>query len=332
MNVFDLRNRVLRGGQITRDEAVSLFTLEGPDLVDLMAAANRIRHQFLGNRISFCSIVNAKSGRCAEDCVFCAQSVRYQTGAPEYPLLDEEAILAEMRKAADAGSGCFGIVAAWRGLTKGRILDQVCSVLSKIRAEGLIHPDASLGIIDDPEVARRLAEAGCYEYNHNLETSRRNFPNICTTHTYDDRLKTIRLLKAEGILICSGGIFGLGETVEDRVDMLFDLRDLAVDTVPINFLNPIPGTPMGDTAKMSPLECLRCLAVARFILPGADIKSAGGREVCLRDLQSMMFFAGASSTMLGNYLTTAGRNAAADLQMVEDLGLLSVEKGAVPAT
>ncbi|MBI2922651.1 MAG: biotin synthase BioB [Planctomycetes bacterium] len=331
MDVFQLRDRVLKGGRITRDESLELFTYEGPDLVDLFAAANRIRHHFRGNRVTFCSIVNAKSGRCAEDCVFCAQSSRYSTGIQEYPLLDEAAILAEARKAAELGSGCFGVVAAWRGLSKGRVLDQVCSVLRKIREAGVLHPDASLGIIEDPEVAKALAEAGLHEYNHNLETSRRFFPNICTTHGYDDRLRTIRYLRAEGIHICSGGIFGLGETIEDRVDMLFELRNLEVETVPINFLNPIAGTPMGNIRKLSPLECLRALAVARFVLPDRDIKTAGGREVCLRDLQSMMFFAGASSTMLGNYLTTLGRTAALDLQMVDDLGLMPAEKGAFAA-
>lgn len=331
MDVFQLRDRVLKGGRVTREEALELFTYEGPDLMDLFAAANRIRHQFRGNRVSFCSILNVKSGRCAEDCVFCAQSVRYRTGVPEYQLLDVEAMVKEAREAAKRGSGCFGLVAAWRGLTKGAILDNVLEALRRIKAEGIIHPDASLGIIEDPAIAKALAEAGLYEYNHNLETSRRFFPRICTTHSYDDRLRTISYLKAEGVLICSGGIFGMGETIEDRVDMLMDLREVGVDTVPVNFLNPIPGTPMGDVPKMSPLECLRCLAVARFVLPEADIKTAGGREVCLRDLQAMMFFAGASSTMLGNYLTTPGRGPEMDLQLVEDCGLTAADKGALAA-
>jgi len=331
MDVFQLRDRVLKGGRITRDEARELFTFEGPDLQDLFAAANRIRHHFRGSQVTFCSIMNVKSGKCAEDCVFCAQSVRYQTGVQDYQLLDVEAIVTEARDAAKRGSGCFGLVAAWRGLSKGKVLDTVCEALRRIRAEGVIHPDASLGIIEDASVAKALAEAGLHEYNHNLETSRRFFPKICTTHTYDDRLRTIRLLKAEGIHICSGGIFGLGETIEDRVDMLFDLHEVGADTVPVNFLNPVAGTPMGDVPKLSPLDCLRCLAVARFVLPGVDIKSAGGREVCLRDLQGMMFFAGASSTMLGNYLTTLGRSAAMDLQLVQDCGLTAAEKGAFAA-
>lgn len=331
MDVFQLRDRVLKGGKVSREEALELFTYEGPDLVDLFAAANRIRHHFRGDRITFCSIMNVKSGKCAEDCVFCAQSVRYKTGVQEYQMLDVDAIVVEARDAAKRGSGCFGLVAAWRGLTKGAILDNVCDALRRIKAEGVIHPDASLGIIEDASIAKALAEAGLHEYNHNLETSRRFFPSICTTHSYDDRLMTIRYLKAEGIHICSGGIFGLGETVEDRVDMLTDLREVGADTVPINFLNPMPGTPMGNVAKMAPMECLRCLAVARFILPEADIKTAGGREVCLRDLQGMMFFAGASSTMLGNYLTSPGRSAAMDLQLVDDLGLTAAEKGAFAA-
>lgn len=331
MDVFQLRDRILQGGKVTRDEALELFTYEGPDLIDLFAAANRIRHHFRGDRVTFCSIMNVKSGKCAEDCVFCAQSVRYKTGVQEYQLLDVDAIVTEAREASKRGSGCFGLVAAWRGLTRGAILDNVCEALRRIKAEGIIHPDASLGIIEDPAIAKTLAEAGLYEYNHNLETSRRYFPKICTTHSYDDRLRTIRYLKAEGVHICSGGIFGMGETVEDRVDMLLDLREVGAETVPVNFLNPMPGTPMGDVAKMPPLECLRCLAVARFILPEADIKTAGGREVCLRDLQGMMFFAGASSTMLGNYLTTLGRSSEMDLQLLEDCGLTAAEKGAFAA-
>jgi biotin synthase len=331
MSVFDLRDRVLKGGHVTRDEAVELFTYEGPDLMDLFAAANRIRHRFRGNRVTFCSIMNVKSGKCAEDCVFCAQSVRYKTGVQEYQLLDVDKIVGEAREAAKRGSGCFGLVAAWRGLTKGVILDNVCESLRRIKAEGIIHPDASLGIIEDASIAKALAEAGLHEYNHNLETSRRFFPRICTTHSYDDRLRTIRFLKAEGIHICSGGIFGMGETAEDRVDMLLDLREVGADTVPINFLNPMPGTPLGDVPRMSPLDCLRGLAVARFVLPEADIKTAGGREVCLRDLQGMMFFAGASSTMLGNYLTSPGRSSEMDLQLVEDVGMVPCEKGAFAA-
>jgi biotin synthase len=215
----------------------------------------------------------------------------------------------------------LGLVAAWRGLDEGPILDELCERFSEMKASGKTRPDASLGIIRKQSVAQRLADAGVECYNHNLETSRRFFPEICTTHSYDERVQTIRYLKEAGIKICSGGILGMGETREDRCDLAFSLREIGAQFVPINILNPIPGTPFSHLKPLMPLEVLQMIACFRFVLPEAEIMIAGGRVVNLRDLQSMIFMAGASAMMVGNYLTTVNQPVEKDLQMIRDLGL-----------
>jgi biotin synthase len=206
-------------------------------------------------------------------------------------------------------------------LHEGALLDEICQSLEQVARSGLVRPDASLGLIPNQTVADRLKRAGVVSYNHNLETSRRFFPWICSTHAYDDRVRTIRFLQQAGIRICSGGLIGMGETREDRCDLAFALKELAVDIVPINVLNPIPGTPFANVAPVPPLEILKTIACFRFILPQQDILIAGGRSVNLRDLQSLVFLAGASALMVGNYLTTAGNPVEKDLQMLKDLGL-----------
>jgi biotin synthase len=224
-------------------------------------------------------------------------------------------------RAAREGAGRFGIVTATKALTRGTFLDTVLESVRRIKAEGKVQPDASLGIIYEPEIAVMLKEAGLGEFNHNLETSRRYFGEICTTHTYDERLNTLKYLKAAGIMVCSGGIFGMGESWEDRVDLALELRGVGVDTVPMNFLHRIDGTPLEKMEPMEPLEVLHCIALFRLLLPQTEIKVAGGREVNLRSLQPLMFSSGANSTMVGNYLTTRGWNAAKDHEMIADLGL-----------
>jgi biotin synthase len=219
------------------------------------------------------------------------------------------------------GVTALGIVAAWRGLDEGPILDGICQRLEELKASGKARPDASLGIIKKQTVADRLKEAGLECYNHNLESSRRFFPEVCTTHSYEERLETIRLLKEAGIKICSGGILGMGETRADRCELAFSLQELGVHVVPINILNPIEGTPFARNEPLSPLEILKSVACFRFILPRQEIMIAGGRAVNLRDAQSMMFMAGASALMVGNYLTTVNQPVEKDLQMLKDLGL-----------
>jgi len=324
-----LGRRVLAGGEITRAEALWLLNLESrADIFDLLSWANRVREHFKGNRVHLCSIVNAKAGGCPEDCKFCAQSAFYQTQSPRYGFVDPAPVRQAAAEAQRHGVVALGLVAAWRGLEEGPMLDEVCTRFRELKAEGRVRPDASLGLIKSQRVADRLAEAGVECYNHNLETSRRFFPHQCSTHTYEDRLQTIRFLKRAGIKICSGGIIGLGETREDRVDLMFALKEINPDFVPVNFLNPIPGTPFAHRPTVPPFEALQTLAVFRLVLPRQEIMVAGGRTVTLRDLQSLVFMAGASALMVGNYLTTLNQPIEKDLQMIRDLGLDPAWKGA----
>lgn len=317
-----LGERVLAGGELTRGEAEWLFQLDNSaDIYDLLAWANRIREHFKGNKVHLCSIVNIKAGGCPENCRFCAQSALYDTSAPRYGLVDKEAVMGAVEEAHRNNVTGLGIVAAWRGIGEGPVLDDICDTLEEIRRSGKARPDASLGIIQSQAVADRLRAAGCECYNHNLETSRRFFSNVCTSHSYEERVQTIRYLKAAGISVCSGGILGMGETREDRCDLAFSLKELGVDFVPVNILNPIPGTPFEKQLPLRPLEILKTIACFRFILPRQEILIAGGRVVNLRDLQPMIFMAGASAVMVGNYLTTVNQPVEKDLQMLKDLGL-----------
>jgi biotin synthase len=320
--IAEFGRRVLAGGALTREEARWLFDLEStPDIFDLIGWANRVREHFKGNKIHLCSIVNIKAGGCSENCRFCAQSAAYQTDSPRYNLIEAEPVLTAAEEAKTNGVTALGLVAAWRGLEEGPILDNICRRLEELTASGKARPDASLGLIKSQKVADRLKASGLECYNHNLESSRRFFPEVCSTHSYDDRLQTIRHLKEAGIKICSGGILGMGETREDRCELAFALRELGAHVVPINILNPIEGTPFAGRQPLAPIEILKSIACFRLILPKQEIMIAGGRAVNLRDLQCMIFMAGASALMVGNYLTTLNQPVEKDLQMLKDLGL-----------
>jgi biotin synthase len=320
--IAELGQRVLNGGELHREEALFLFNLEeSADIYDLLSWANRVRESFKGNKIHLCSIVNAKAGACSENCSFCAQSSFYQTGSPKYGFVDPEPVADAADEANKNGVTAVGLVAAWKGLNEGPMLDEVCARITEMKAGGKTRPDASLGIIKNQKVADRLKEAGLECYGHNLESSRRFFPNTCTTHTFDDRLQTIGYLKKAGIKICSGGIIGMGETRADRCDLAFTLKEIGANVVPVNILNPIPGTPFEKNPPLAPLEILKTIACFRLILPRQEIMVAGGRTVNLRDMQSMVFMAGASALMVGNYLTTLNQPVEKDLQMLKDLGL-----------
>ena len=313
---------VLSGGKVSREDAMFLFNLEtSADILDLLSWSNRIREHFKGNKIHLCSIVNAKAGACSENCSFCAQSSFYQTGSPKYGFVDPEPVNEAAEEANKNNVTAVGLVAAWKGLNEGPMLDEVCDRIKEMKAGGKTRPDASLGIIKKQAVADRLKEAGLECYGHNLESSRRFFPQTCTTHTFDDRLETIGYLKKAGIKICSGGIIGMGETREDRCDLAFELRAIGANVVPVNILNPIPGTPFEKNEPLPVMEILKTIACFRFILPRQEIMIAGGRTVNLRDAQSMIFMAGASALMVGNYLTTLNQSVEKDLQMLKDLGL-----------
>ena len=320
--IGELGQRVLSGGAINRDEALWLINLEASsDILDLLSWANRIRERFKGNKIHLCSIVNAKAGACSENCSFCAQSAFYQTGSPKYGFIDPEPVEEAADEANRNGVTAVGLVAAWKGLNEGPVLDEVCDRIRELKAGGKTRPDASLGIIKSQKVADRLKEAGLSCYGHNLESSRRFFPKTCTTHTYEDRLQTIGYLKKAGISICSGGIIGMGETREDRCDLAFSLKEIGASVCPINILNPVKGTPFEKNPPLPVMEILKTIACFRFILPRQEIMIAGGRTVNLRDAQSMIFMAGASALMVGNYLTTLNQPVEKDLQMLKDLGL-----------
>ncbi|MBT5479612.1 MAG: biotin synthase BioB [Verrucomicrobia bacterium] len=320
--IHALADRIMAGGSVDRDEALWMFHLESQaDVTDLMSAANRLREHFKGNKIHLCSIVNAKAGGCSENCKFCSQSAAYTTESPRYGFIDPEPVSEASKEAEQNNVTAVGLVAAWKGLREGPVLDEVCDRIREMAADGKVRPDASLGLIDSQQVANRLKDAGLACYGHNLESSRRFFPEHCTTHTFEDRLQTIKYLKNAGIKICSGGIIGMGETREDRCDMAMQLREIGASVVPVNFLNPIEGTPYEKMKPLAPMEILKTIACFRFILPQQEIMVAGGRTVNLRDLQSMVFMAGASALMVGNYLTTLNQPAEQDLQMLKDLGL-----------
>ncbi len=315
--IAEVADRVIAGDGVTEAEAQRLIGATGSDIFALFLGATRIREQFLGSGVHLCAIINAKSGHCPENCAFCAQSAHFDTGVPTYPLVDEERIVAEARSAQESGSTCYGIVTS--GTTvQGDEVALLCGALRRIRQETAIAPACSLGIISE-ETARALKEAGMATYHHNLETARSFFPNICTTHDYDDDIATIKAVKQAGLRVCSGGIFGLGESQDQRVELAFTLRELEVESIPLNFLNPIPGTPLEGAELITPLECLKAIALFRFVNPTRQISVCGGREKNLRDLQSWIFFAGASGTMTGNYLTTTGRSSEEDWRMLADL-------------
>lgn len=307
------------GRRLTREEALAVAHLPLDDLPSLVALAHRVRMQWCGPAVELESLVNAKSGACPEDCAFCSQSVRYSTGVDVYPFLDVDEILAAAHATREAGATQFCIVVAVRG-PEERLLRRVLDAVDAVHRETGLEVACSLGLLTE-EQARRLAAAGVRRYNHNLETCRARFPEICTTHTYDDRVATARLAKAAGMELCCGGILGMGETLEERVDLAFELAALEPCEVPINLLDPRPGTPLQGRAPLSPREALQAIALFRLILPDAWLRLAGGRERVLGELQGMGLLAGANALIVGNYLTTSGRSADEDHALLEALGM-----------
>ena len=320
VRIARLAERVLSGELLDRDDAAYLTTVVGDDVYDLFYWANKIRIRFAGRDVKFCAIVAAKVGGCSEDCKFCAQSEHYTTAVGEQSRLTDEQVLESAWHAAEVGADSFGIVNSGRGPTRRELEDWLQPLMSKIAKEGKTRACATLGALT-PETAKFLYDCGIRRINHNIETSERHYPNIVSTHPFAERINTLKVAKEAGLSLCSGGIFGMGEVWEDRLDMMFTLRELGVDVMPLNFLNAIHGTPLEGQPMLAPMECLKIISICRFVLPTAELKVAGGREKVLRDLQSWIFFAGADSTMIGNYLTTYGRKPEQDHQMVMDLGL-----------
>ncbi|MEW5767502.1 MAG: biotin synthase BioB [bacterium] len=312
--------KVLEGKDISSEEVLDLSQVEGAGLFFLLAAANQIRSHFLGDKVDLCSIINAKSGRCPEDCLFCAQSIHYQTGVKGFPLISKEEMLTAARKATEVKAHRFGIITSGRR-AKEKEVQTIAEALKQMKEREMpVFRCASLGSLSLQDFLV-LKEAGLQRYHHNLESSPDFFPNICTTHTFEERLSTVKAAKKAGLEVCSGGIFGLGESLAQRIRLAFLLKELKVDSVPLNFLHPIPGTPVEHLPPLKPLEILKTIALFRFILPTKDIKVCGGREHNLRSLQAFIFMAGANGMLIGDYLTTRGQDPRLDLEMIEDLGL-----------
>lgn len=318
--IASVEDQILSGEKMRRSDAETLLETPDEHLLRLMAAADRIRLTFKGRFFDSCSLINARSGLCGEDCAFCAQSKRHASERDTYSLVSGDEILAAARAASEAGASRFCTVTSGGALSPAEF-DALVDSLSRVHEEVDIALDASVGFLDE-ERAMRLRHAGVTRYNHNLETSRDYYPEICSTHTFDQRVATVRTVVDSGLSACCGGIIGMGETLRQRLDLAFALADLGVDCVPINILNPRPGTPLQDVTPPEPLEILKTVALFRLVLPKATIKIAGGREANLGDFQAMALRAGANGMIIGGYLTTGGRAVTNDILMVRQAGFL----------
>lgn len=312
-----MADQVLAGGELSAAEASEILSSSDDELVDLLAAAYRVRRAFFGRKVHLYFLKNAKSGLCPEDCGYCSQSIVSDAEIPRYALLNAEKLLDGARQAVEAQARTYCIVCSGRG-PSNREVEHIASVVEQIKSQYGLHICCCLGLLK-PEQAQRLKQAGVDRVNHNLNTSRQFYDRICQTHTYQDRLDTLRTVRDAGMELCSGVIVGMGETTADLVDVAFELRSLAVHSIPVNFLHPIDGTPLEGTRQLTPRDCLRALCLFRLVNPRVEIRISGGREVNLRSLQSMGLYP-ANSMFVSDYLTTPGQAPAADFQMVEDLG------------
>ncbi|MBD1868390.1 biotin synthase BioB [Oculatella sp. FACHB-28] len=329
----ELSDRIIAGHRLSREEAIALTQIEGQENILLLCeTADRVRQACCGNIVDLCSIINVKSGNCSENCGFCSQSAHHPgEDSPVYGLKPTEEILAQARAAEAAGARRFCLVSQGRGpkYSKSAEFEQVLETVRQVIAETNVKPCCALGEVT-PEQAEALREAGVTRYNHNLEASENFFPNVATTHSWRDRVQTIKNLKAAGIQACTGGIMGMGESWEDRVDLALSLRELEVESVPLNLLNPRAGTPLGDRPKLDPYEALKAIAIFRLILPQQIIRYAGGREAVMGELQTLGLRSGINAMLVGHYLTTLGQPPEQDQAMLQELGLQGGE-APVPA-
>ena len=328
--LWKVRQEVLSGEPLSYKDALTLTSLSAIEIPYLAAVANEVRERFVGNKLETCALSNIKSGNCSEDCKFCSQWAHYKTDSPVYPQISVDEMVRQAKEAEAMGAVEFCMVSSGWGATHEEEFQKVLQAVRRITKETSLFVDCSLGFLR-PDQLDALKEAGLYRNNHNLEAAKGYFDKICSTHTYEQRFSHVELVKHHGIHPCSGGIFGMGESPKDRIDLAFDLKKLDAHCVPINILNPRAGTPLdglGSVAALEPLEIIKYIALYRLILPKSTIKIAGGREVNLRDMQAMAIQAGANGIILGNYLTTMGRNPSQDIQMFKDLGF---EVGAVKA-
>ena len=320
----NLASKVLDGQLVSADEGLSILASPDLELPSLLAATYRVRHRYWGNEVQFYSLRNAKSGLCPEDCGYCSQSKISTADIPKYRFNDEATLLESARLAAENKSRTFCIVAAGRG-PSDRELEHVVQVVRKIKSTLPLNICCCLGLLT-PDQARKLAEAGVDRVNHNLNTSRRFYPEICSTHTFDDRLETLQAVRDAGMELCSGGIVGMGETHVDVVDLALTLRDLKVESIPVNFLHPIDGTPLASRRDLNARECLKMLCLFRLTNPESEIRVAGGRELHLRWMQPQALYA-ANSLFVSDYLTTKGQTPEDDYRMIEDLGFVITGPG-----
>ncbi len=309
------------------DEAMAVAELPDDALPSIVALAHQVMLDRCGPGVALESIISAKTGACPEDCTFCSQSAHYKTPIKVHPMLDIETLLEAARDSERLGASHFCIVVAVRG-PDDRLLSKVLDAVAAIRTETSIEVACSLGILTRDQ-AFALAEAGVATYNHNLETARSFFPNICTTHSYEDRVWTCLHVKEAGMDLCSGGILGMGESLTQRVEFAFELRALDPVEVPINFLDPRPGTPLANMPLMQPRDAVRTIALFRLVMPEVLLRYAGGREVVLRELQAYGLVAGINGLIIGNYLTTLGRPPEEDIELLEQLGRPAVDQSVI---
>lgn len=316
MDMLKLADEIIGGRRITREDDLNMFLT--CDLKELCQGADKIREAFVREKVDLCSIINGRSGRCPEDCKYCAQSAHNHTACEIYDFLPEEKILEACKMNESEGVNRFAIVTAGRALS-GEEFEKAIHAYETMKKECKIDLCASMGFLTKEQL-HRLHEAGVTSYHHNIETSRRNFPNICTTHTYDMKIETLKMVKEEGMCACSGGIIGMGETWEDRLDMAISLAELGIDSIPINALMPIKGTPLENQEQLTEDDILRTIAFFRYINPDANIRLAAGRALLTNDGETA-FESGASATITGNMLTTvACATIRSDRKMLQDMG------------
>jgi biotin synthase len=314
-----LADRVLAGDSLDKDDALAALACPDLELLDLLAATYRVRHRYFGNTVQLYFLMNAKSGLCPEDCGYCSQSKLSEAEIPRYNLLNAERLLDGARLAHLRGSKTYCIVISARAPNE-REVNAVMQIVPRIKEQYGLNVCACLGLLTE-EHARRLKACGVNKVNHNLNTSERFYPEICSTHTYADRVETLRNVRKAGLELCSGGILGMGETDADVVEMAFALRKLAVESIPLNFLNPIDGTPLENTWRLNPRYCLKALCMRRLVNPTSELRIAGGREIHLGNLQAMGLYA-ANSLFVGDYLTTKGQPPESDYRMIEEMGFV----------
>ncbi|TCP53823.1 biotin synthase [Tumebacillus sp. BK434] len=317
VNYRELADKILQGYELSREEALAILEAPDADLLDILHAAYQIRKHYYGNKVKLNMIINAKSGLCPEDCGYCSQSIVSDAPVEKYTLLNKDSILAGAQEAINRKAGTYCIVMSGRRPTDAE-LDGVVEAVKEIRENTSLKICACLGFLTEQH-AQKLAASGVHRYNHNLNTSKENYDKICSTHTYEDRVDTVQNAKASGMSPCSGAIIGMGESHQELVAIAYSLRALDADSIPVNFLNAIDGTPLEGVQHLNPRHCLKAVAMFRFVNPAKEIRLSGGREINLRSLQALGLYA-ANSIFVGDYLTTQGQEPTSDWKMIEDLG------------